>query len=152
MKKIKKVSTSAKTKKNATKTLARKSTEVLNAENKTDEVNDFMNKSDHPLKKEVQAVRAVIMSVNKNITEQIKWAAPSFSYKGYMVTFNLFNKKRVHLVFHNGAVLGDIDGLLEGDYVDRRMAYFDNMADVKKKRPLLVKAIKRWISIMNKQL
>ena len=50
--------------------------------NKTAEVNDFMEKLDHPLKPEVQVIRDIIKGVNKNITEQIKWNAPSFSYKG----------------------------------------------------------------------
>ena len=120
--------------------------------NKTKEVNEFMDKLDHPFKAEVQAVRKIIMNVNKHITEQIKWNAPSFSYKGYMATFNLWAKQHVHLVFHNGAILSNKSGLLEGDYPTRRMVYFSNMKDVKAKKAALEKIVKEWVRLMDKQL
>ena len=84
--------------------------------NKTEEVDAFMKELDHPFKAEVEAIRKIIKKVNKGITEEIKWKAPSFSYRGYLVTFNLWEKKRVHLVFHNGAILKDKNGSLEGNY------------------------------------
>jgi len=57
----------------------------------TEQVDEFMDKLDHPFKAEVQMIREIIKKVNKEITEQIKWNAPSFSYKGEsLVTFNLW--------------------------------------------------------------
>jgi len=74
-------------------------------ENNTKRVDEFMGKLDHPFKAEVQAIRDIIKKVNKDITEEIKWNAPSFSYKGeYLVTFNLWAKLHIHLVFHNPAI------------------------------------------------
>jgi hypothetical protein len=94
-----------------------------------------MVKLQHPLKLEIQAVREVLKGVNRQITEQIKWNAPSFSYKGeYLVTFNLRETKRVHLVWHNPAIVKIKSGLLEGEYPDRRMSYLSDMVDVKAKR------------------
>lgn len=119
-------------------------------ESGTEQVNEFMDKLDHPFKAEVQAVRETILNVNEQITEKIKWNAPTFSYKGYMVTFNLHAKKHVHLVFHNGALLKDESGLLEGNYPDRRMAYFLSMEDVKVKRAALEQVVKEWVKIMDK--
>jgi hypothetical protein len=119
------------------------------AVNKTEQVEAFMDQLDHPFKAEVQAVRNIIKGVNKDITEEIKWKAPSFSYKGYLVTFNLWAKQHVHLVFHNGAILNDKSGLLQGDYVDRRMAYFSDMQDVRAKQATLEKLIRKWIKLMN---
>src|SRR5688500_6161203 len=115
--------------------------------NKTEEVDEFMDKLDHPFKAEVQAVRDIIKNVNSDITEQIKWAAPSFSYKGYMVTFNLWAKQHVHLVFHNGAVLSNESGLLQGDYPDRRMAYFSGMEEVEAKKGALEDAVAEWVKL-----
>src|SRR5689334_10560222 len=66
-------------------------------------VNAYMDALDHPLKAEVQAVRDIIKNVHPDITEQVKWTAPSFSYKGYLATFNLRAIEHVHLIFHNGA-------------------------------------------------
>jgi hypothetical protein len=115
--------------------------------NKTEEVDAFMDKLDHPLKAEVEAVRDIIKNVHSDITEQIKWNAPSFSYKGYMVTFNLWAKQHVHLVFHNGAILSNESGLLEGDYPARRMAYFSGMDDVGSKRSALEGAVREWVRL-----
>lgn len=119
--------------------------------NKTEEVDEFMDKLDHPFKAEVQAVRDIIKSVNGDITERIKWAAPSFSYKGYLATFNLWAKQHVHLVFHNGAILSNESGLLEGDYPDRRMAYFYSMDDVEAKRPALEDAVREWVKLRDQE-
>ena len=119
--------------------------------NKTAEVDAFMEQLDHPFKAEVQVVRDIIKNVNPGITEQIKWAAPSFSYKGYMVTFNLWAKQHVHLVFHNGAILSNESGLLEGNYPDRRMAYFTSMADVESKKAALENAIRQWVTLRDEE-
>ena len=117
--------------------------------NQTEKVNEFMAQLDHPLKAEVQVVRDIIKSVHPGITEEIKWKAPSFSYKGYLVTFNLWATKQVHLVFHNGAILSNESGLLEGDYVDRRMAYFSDMNDIKARQPALQLAVREWVHLMD---
>jgi len=109
-----------------------------------------MEQLEHPLKAEVQAVREIILGVDKNITEEIKWKAPSFSYKGYLVTFNLWARERVHLVFHNGVILNDGNNLLEGDYPDRRMMYFSDMEDIKSKRAVLEGLVRQWIALMDK--
>jgi uncharacterized protein YdhG (YjbR/CyaY superfamily) len=68
-------------------------------------VQEFIDTLDHPLKSEVQRIRETIKGVNPDITEEIKWNAPSFSYKGnYLVTFNLRATQHVHLVFHNSEI------------------------------------------------
>jgi uncharacterized protein YdhG (YjbR/CyaY superfamily) len=116
----------------------------------TEKVNEFMDKLDHPFKAEVQAIREIILNVDKLITENIKWNAPSFSHKDYIATFNLHAKQHVHLVFHNPEIPNVKSELLEGDYPDRRMAYFSNMDDVKAKKPALEKAVKELLRLMDK--
>ena len=54
------------------------------------------------------------------------------------------------LIFHDGAILDDQDGLLEGDYPDRRMVDFHSLGDVAAKRPRLESAIREWIEIKDK--
>lgn len=46
-----------------------------------DKVNEYMKKLEHPLIKEIEAVRAIIRGANKKISERIKWNAPSYYYK-----------------------------------------------------------------------
>jgi hypothetical protein len=119
--------------------------------NRTDDVDDYMAGLDHPLKAEVQVVRELIKGVDPQITEQVKWNAPSFSYKGYMATFNLRARQHVHLVWHNGVVLDDPGGLLEGDYPDRRMTYFTSMEDVEAKRPAFEGLVRQWVELMDRE-
>ena len=115
----------------------------------TAEVDAFMETLDHPFKAEVQVIREIIKGVHPGITEQVKWRAPSFSYKGYLVTFNLWATEHVHLVFHRAAILSNTDGLLLGDYPDRRMMYFTSMAEIDAKRAVLENIIREWIEIQD---
>jgi uncharacterized protein YdhG (YjbR/CyaY superfamily) len=114
----------------------------------TEQVNEFMEKLDHPFKAEVEIVREIIKNVNKDITEQIKWNAPSFSYKGEsLVTFNLWEKNRIHLVFHNPMISQVKSNLLERDYDHRRMAYFSDSNDIKAKKTVLQRTLKDLIRL-----
>ncbi len=115
---------------------------------RADKVDEFLEDLRHPLKAEVEAVRSIIKGVNKNIAEEIKWKAPSFNYKGeYLVTFNLREEKRIHLIFHNPMISTVKNKLLEGDYKDRRMTYFADMQDVMAKKSLLEKVLKDLIKL-----
>lgn len=119
--------------------------------NKPEDVDAYMTTLDHPLKAEVQVLREMIKGVDPRITEQVKWNAPSFSYKGYMATFNLRATQHVHLVWHNGVVLEDPAGLLEGSYPDRRMTYFVSMADVEAKGPAFEALVRQWVELMDRE-
>ena len=41
-------------------------------------VSDFLIELKHPLKKEMEAIRKIILKSNSELTEHIKWNAPSF--------------------------------------------------------------------------
>ena len=114
-------------------------------------VDAYMAALDHPFKAEVQAVREIILGVHPGITEQVKWNAPSFSYRGYLATFSLHRREYAMLIFHDGAILNDQNGLLEGSYPDRRMVYFGSLDDVAAKRPRLEAAIREWIDIKDRE-
>jgi hypothetical protein len=120
--------------------------------NETDKVDAWMAASDHPLKAEMQAVREAILAAHLGITERIKWAAPSFGYKTDMATFNHRTDKHVHLVMHNGVVMNDTTGHLEGDYVDRRMIYFKNATEVAAKKQALQDAVRAWVKYEDERL
>ena len=113
-------------------------------------VDEFMAGLDHPYEAEVQAVRKVVLGVDPGITEQVKWNAPSFSYKGHLATFSLHRREYALLIFHDGAILDDQDGLLEGTYPDRRMVYFHSLDDVAAKRTRVEAAIREWIAIKDR--
>jgi uncharacterized protein YdhG (YjbR/CyaY superfamily) len=112
-------------------------------------VDTFLSDLKHPLKKEVEEIRDIILSVDPDITEEIKWAAPSFSYKKeYMVTFNLRREDCIHLVFHHPKIAMIDNDLLEGDYIDRRMMYIYSN-EVNEKKSELIRIIKELIEMIN---
>ena len=124
--------------------------------NQTDKVNQFMSDLNHPLKAEVEAVRAIILGANPQITEHIKWNAPSFQYDDEdRVTFNLHRQDRIQLIFHRGAkvkasddfAFEDSTGLLEWAAKDRGIVTLRDMQDVKAKEAALIEVVNQWIQI-----
>ncbi len=112
-------------------------------------VEAFMEKLKHPLKEEIEAVRKIIKGNNKNISERIKWNAPSYHTFGQdFVTFNPRALQHVHLVFHHPYIVDIKSELLGGDYKDRRMMYFKDMNAVKAGK----KELQRIIGEMVKKL
>lgn len=120
----------------------------MNTENKIAEVNIFMQQLEHPLKAEIEAVRAII-KLNKKIAERIKWNAPSFFYTDDLATIHVKAKQHVHLIFHHPAIVKIKSVYLEGDYKDRRMMYFENMAEVKARKKELTRIIKELVDLMS---
>jgi hypothetical protein len=116
---------------------------------KKENVDEFMAALEHPLKAEVQVLRDIIKGVNENITEEFKWKAPSYSYKDYIATFNLRATQHVHLIFHNPAIASIKNPILEGNYPDRRMVYFTDMADVRAKEADIVFVVQELIKAMD---
>lgn len=95
-----------------------------------EKVSEYMEKLEHPLKKEIEAVRIIIKKANSKIAERIKWAAPSYYYKEDLVTFNPRAQDLVHLVFHHPNIEKINSPILEGNYVSRRMTYLRNMQEI----------------------
>ncbi len=104
----------------------------------TDEelVQVYMTKLEHPLKPEIEALRGIIKGASPNISERIKWNAPSYYYKEDIVTFGPPARKsdEILLVFHYPGVVKISAAILEGNYKDRRLAIFKNIAEIEAKR------------------
>ena len=127
----------------------------------TEMVSAYIANLDEPTRGIVEALRRVILSIDAEIAEEIKWNAPSFYYSGEMKPFDpkeylrhiiVMNlHKRILLVFPSGAKIGNASGLLTGDYKDgRRLVEVKTMDDVKSITPALQAAIKDWLSNVEK--
>lgn len=117
----------------------------------TEKVNEYMKHLEHPFKAEIEAVRQIILGANLKMKERIKWNAPSFYYnKADLAAFHPRETKFVHLVmvFPKG-IVEDESGLLQGNYKDRRMAYFYDMNDVLSKKEALEKVVNRWVELID---
>jgi len=124
----------------------------------TEQVESFMSCLDHPLKEIVTSVRALILSSSDKITEHIKWNAPSFCVDEVdKITFNLYKREYIMLVFHKGAkakssagkepLFKDDSGLLEWVANDRAVLKLVSIQDVNSKMDQLKKLTNRWILV-----
>lgn len=52
-----------------------------------DKVNEYMKSLKHPLAEVVEALRQIILKIDSEIGEEIKWNAPTFLYTGEMRPF-----------------------------------------------------------------
>lgn len=122
----------------------------------TEQVVEYLSNLEHPLKKEIEEVRSIILHTDGQLEEGIKWNAPSFSYAGEdKVTFNLHGKDYFLLVFHCGSkvketkvktpLFDDATGLLEWLSGDRATITFTDMNDVKTKEAGLAAVVAKWI-------
>lgn len=114
---------------------------------KNPKVDAFLKKRNHPLDKEIQMVRGIILNTDKRIEEDIKWSVPTFMYKGNIASYYMNAKKFVSLMFHKGALIPDKYGLLEGDGKEARVARFLDGADIKKKKKALEGVIREWMKM-----
>lgn len=108
----------------------------------------YLQQLDHPLKPEIEQLRTIVKSAHPQISERIKWNAPSYYTSADLLTFNLRPTQHVHLVFHHPAIVQIQSPLLEGDYKDRRMAYFANMEAVLAHQPELERIVKEYVSLV----
>ncbi len=124
----------------------------------TEAVNQFMAELTHPLKAEIEAVRAIILSADAGITEHIKWNAPSFCYAGDdRVTFKLHPPQRIQLIFHRGAkvkdstnfAFEDTSGLLHWVAKDRAMVTLQDQQQIDTNREVLQTLVKNWMKATN---
>ncbi|MCI5059073.1 MAG: DUF1801 domain-containing protein [Flavobacteriales bacterium] len=112
-------------------------------------VDEYLLKKAHPLDREIQLVRSIIMDVDPKIEETIKWSSPTFMYKGNMASFFMNAKKHVSLMFHKGALINDDSGLLEGDGKEGRVAKFSSVEDIEDKKEALTNVVKEWMRMQD---
>ncbi|HXA00092.1 MAG TPA: DUF1801 domain-containing protein [Candidatus Dormibacteraeota bacterium] len=140
-----------------------KARELETKASEPEKVDAYVAKLKHPLTQVVKDLRKIILSVDKEIGEEVKWNAPTFFYAGpmkptnpkeytrYLIVFNLFKKDCIRLVFPSGAKVADKSGLLEGDYADgRRLGMFYSVKDVKSKEKALRGVISKWLKLLEK--
>jgi hypothetical protein len=115
--------------------------------NKNPKVDAYMQDLDNPLKDVWEEIRDTVLGVDPRMEEDIKWAAPTFIYKGNMATFNPRAKKFVNLTFHTGALISDPEGVLDGDAKEARVFRVESDEDLSSKRAGLEAVVRNWIQL-----
>lgn len=108
-----------------------------------------MDKLEHPLKNEMEALRTIIKNADSKIGERIKWAAPSYYYKEDLVTFNPRDQTLVHLIFHHPNIEKISSPILEGNYVSRRMTYFRNMDEIENNKAEIERIMNQLVQFLD---
>jgi hypothetical protein len=127
----------------------------------SEEVAQFMAALDHPFKAEIAQIRKIILAANKDLTENIKWNAPSFCLDGEdRITMRIHPPKQLQLIFHRGAkvldmpkerLIADTSGILSWKTNDRAVATFLNSTDIESKSEALVLIINAWLKAAAKE-
>lgn len=122
---------------------------------KDGDVASFLRDLDHPLKKEIESVRRLVLGVSPAIREGIKWNAPSFrTDKEYFATFNLRAKDRVQLILHLGAKarpdlkafeVADPKGLMKWLGKDRALVTLGTGRNLASNRAAFEAILRAWI-------
>lgn len=110
----------------------------------------------------IQYLRQVLLSIDNEVAEHIKWNSPAFYYSGEIKAFDPKEYKRDILVMNlrkdkimcvmpTGMNIKTNVDILEGDYADgRRMICFKDLEDIQQKEPKLRATIKEWLSLIEK--
>lgn len=122
------------------------------------QVEEYLQKLEHPLKREIEEVRRIVLSMEKELSEHVKWNAPSFCiHNDDRITFNFHGNGFFRLVLHRGAkakesvnlkpYFEDAQGLMEWAANDRATIKFTDIRDVEAKSELLKEVLKRWLNV-----
>ena len=120
-------------------------------------VTAFMADLDHPLKAEIEAVRALILGLDPAVGEGIKWKAPTFRTSDDFATVNLRSTGSLQLILHLGAkvrpgfakpVIDDPAALLKWLAKDRCMATLGATNVFRANLPAFEAVLRQWIALV----
>jgi hypothetical protein len=122
-------------------------------------VQEFLRNLNHPLADVITKLRSIIHEAEPDLTEHIKWNAPSFCKNGDdRITFNFPPKRNeVLLVFHRGVakkevpvdkLINNTSGILQWKTNDRAVARFSSTSEVVSQKEDLLNLIKLWLQVV----
>lgn len=119
-------------------------------------VDEFLDEMNHPMRKEIDWLRGLIMQAEPSLSEGVKWGAPSFASGGEdRFTFNFPPKREyIILVLHRGAkskevpaerVIPDPKGVLDWKTNDRALLKIDGKSDKRPEDATVMAILKGWL-------
>lgn len=121
------------------------------------EVTNFLKDLNHPFHEEIELLRNIILTVDKNLSENVKWNGPNYCYNNEdRITMRIHPpKKQVQLIFHRGAkkqanpenkLISHKSELLLWKENDRAIMTFKSMLDIENGKAELTEIISEWIN------
>lgn len=124
--------------------------------NKNKEVTQFLDDQNHPFRSEIEVLRLLILNANIELTENIKWNGPNFSFAEQdRITIKIQPPKNLQIIFHCGAkvkvqpkgkLIKNDFGLLIWKENNRAVATFNSMQEIKKNALQLSSIVKEWLA------
>jgi uncharacterized protein YdhG (YjbR/CyaY superfamily) len=120
------------------------------------EVTNFLESQNHPLRKEIEELRNVILSSNKHLAENIKWNAPNYCFGNEdRITMKIQPlASNIQLIFHRGAkkkeqpkerLIANKNKILIWKENDRAIIAFKNSKEIESAKAELKTIINEWI-------
>lgn len=124
--------------------------------NASKEVTWFLDELNHPFRKEIEQLRNIILTANSDLSENIKWNGPNYSFANNdRITMRIQPPEQLQLIFHCGAkvieqpkekLIKNDFGLLTWKGNDRAIATFKNMQEIENSIPDLTNLVAEWIN------
>lgn len=129
---------------------------------KNPKVDEHVSKLNPEEQEIVHKLRNLVLGIDPEIREHIKWNSPAFYYEGEMKAFDAKEYKRdllvvnshrgkVLLVFPTGSKINNSTGLKGKNYPDgRKIITLETVSDLEKIEPELHNGITDWLNQIEK--
>jgi hypothetical protein len=116
----------------------------------------FLDELQHPLRKEIELLRNIILTTNVSISENIKWNGPNYVFENNDRITMRVQPKQIQLIFHRGAkvleqpkekLINDDSGMLVWKTNDRAIATFKNLDEISSNSATLVDIVTKWLKV-----
>lgn len=121
------------------------------------EVTEFLDGLNHPLRAEIEQLRKLILNAEPTLTENVKWNGPNYCIgDADRITMKIQPPKQIQLIFHRGVkkleqpkerLLATNSKLLVWKENDRALASFKNQTEIENTASELRDIIKDWIKV-----
>ncbi len=119
------------------------------------EVTRFLIELNHPFIEDINELRTIILSSEKEIIENIKWNGPNYTFNNQdFLTMRINPPKKIQLIFHRGTkklqqpenkLIQDTSNLLVWKENDRAIATFNYLSEIKLNKNIVINLVKNWI-------
>lgn len=120
-------------------------------------VTDFLDEQNHPFRNEIEQLRNCILTVNSELTENIKWNGPNYFFDNEdRITMRIQPPtKQVQLIFHRGAkkqtqpndkLISNKSKMLVWKENDRAIVTFKSLQEIENGKEDLTVIIDEWIN------
>lgn len=119
------------------------------------EVTYFLDGLSHPLRKEIERLRHLLINSAAGLSENIKWNGPNYCYEDNdRITMKIQPPKQIQLIFHRGAkklkqpdnrLIQSKSKLIQWKENDRAIVSFKSMSEIESGKEDLLSIVNEWI-------